>query len=102
VIRGLNNDGKASLSFWSIQVRSNAQIATVIIDTFELRTCQRLRRKQGEAQAHLGEPLEADHLAAVRLGDHRPGPNGVHSGISAGALALTRALQQGQVARNNP
>jgi hypothetical protein len=30
-----------------------------------------------------------------------PGPNGVPSGITAGALAVTRALQQGQVARNN-
>jgi hypothetical protein len=30
-----------------------------------------------------------------------PGPNGVPSGISAGALAVTRALQQGQVERNN-
>jgi hypothetical protein len=33
--------------------------------------------------------------------DAMPGPNGVPSGISAGALAVTRALQQGQVARNN-
>src|SRR5580693_6002146 len=33
--------------------------------------------------------------------DAMPGPNGVPSGISAGTLAVTRTLQQGQVARNN-
>jgi hypothetical protein len=33
--------------------------------------------------------------------DEMPGPNGVPSGMSAGALAATRALQQGQTARNS-
>jgi WG containing repeat len=33
--------------------------------------------------------------------DVMPGPNGVPSGISAGALAVTRALQQGQVFRTD-
>jgi hypothetical protein len=33
--------------------------------------------------------------------DTMPGPNGVPSGISAGAIAITRALQQGQMARNS-
>ncbi len=33
--------------------------------------------------------------------DVMPGPNGVPSGMSVGAFAVTRALQHGHVARNS-
>jgi hypothetical protein len=66
--------------------------------------------RDGEAEqslADLGQPLVADHLAAVQVRDDRRDaqratwPNGVPSGMSAGALAVTRALQHGHVARSS-
>jgi hypothetical protein len=66
--------------------------------------------RDGEAEqslADLGQPLVADHLAAVQVRDDRRDaqratwPNGVPSGMSAGALAVTRALQHEHVARSS-
>jgi hypothetical protein len=49
-----------------------------------------------------GQPVRQPHLG-LGAGEkgRRHALNGVPSGMSAGALAVTRALQQGQVARNS-